>query len=287
MFQEKDFLNHRYFFKRAIYLAHLASILTTTSKKPTSSKADKKTKNAAITAKDNNGSSLLETLDVSFEWMNGDERRPILVLQGPLPTSKSKIVRIRILPLLSEKSAIPLQKLGPMRNSVRPAAADNNNNPTSSSSISTTSPLFPATPKYNSSLLQDTAYVHSLNYIHSAIKTCDGFADAVKLGKVWLRQRGFVSSSSFGFIWTICMAWLLQTKRNGGKMSNRASSFQLFKSTMDFLAKFNFKDDALFLTPDCKESSHSEVKDWARGVFFGVGQSLTLFFFDLVFQDSI
>jgi U3 small nucleolar RNA-associated protein 22 len=53
LFQEKDYMNHRYFYKRSFYLAVLARALNE-----------------------------VDDIRVEFEYLNGDENRPILVVTG-------------------------------------------------------------------------------------------------------------------------------------------------------------------------------------------------------------
>ena len=54
MFQEKDYLDHRYFYKRACYLASLAAGI--------------KSSNLPFS--------------MEFEHLNGDERKPVLILSS-------------------------------------------------------------------------------------------------------------------------------------------------------------------------------------------------------------
>ncbi|KAJ3413517.1 hypothetical protein HDV05_007900 [Chytridiales sp. JEL 0842] len=226
LFTEKDNLNYRYFYKRAYYLAVLAAEL------------QKKKKSLPV--------------KLSFDTLNGDLRRPILILQGmgddsDLDFSKLKAT-IRIIPTILS-STFPNQRLAPGRNSVRPTAEETAN---------------PApTPRYNTAILMDTTLVANLNVLHHHASQCPAFKDACMLGKVWLTQRGLNGSTFNGFLWSMLMGYLLRDgansaavggKKEGGaiRLGNGYSSYQLVKLTLEFLAKHDFTTDPIFMTPNAK-----------------------------------
>ncbi|KAK9248001.1 Nrap protein [Lipomyces tetrasporus] len=210
IFHEKDTLNYRYFHKRAYYLAYIASYL----------KSQK---------------DLL--FDMSYELLDGDHLRPVLRLEsvkdgGEFDFHRAKCY-IRIIPGISQ-DVFPLSKISPSRNCVRYSQ-----NPAES--------LKP-TPFYNSSILNDTYFFPGTVVLHKAAKSCDGFKDAMKLGEIWLRQRGFKSSidgGGFGsWEWGMLMAALLQ---GGGAKGSRSlskgfSNYQLFKATLNYIASNDFTE---------------------------------------------
>ncbi|ORX83004.1 Nrap protein [Basidiobolus meristosporus CBS 931.73] len=219
LFQEKDHMNYRYFYKRAYYIAVIASAL-------------KDTKSGL-------------NLDISFEFLNNDMRRPILVLKpvhdrSEFDFSKAKCV-IRIIPTIKQ-GLFPVQRLAPGRNNVRP-------NFLGLDSISEEDSKL-ATPQYNASILLDSAPTTHLNFLYQQAKSCDNFRDACLLGKVWLNQRGFCDgTTSFnGFLWSMIMGYLLKPGPSGTRrLAPGFSSYQLFKGTIDFLANHDFAKVPIYI----------------------------------------
>ncbi|KAH8549941.1 Nrap protein [Umbelopsis sp. PMI_123] len=218
LFQEKDYMNFRYFYKRAYYLSVLASLI-----------------------KDKKKGMKIKT---EFSLFNGDMRRPILVLRASGDKSetdftKSKCV-IRLIPCIGA-NVFPVIRLGPSRNNVRPK------NHTEVDSLA-------PTPQYNAALLQDTTYTSSLAFIYQHEKRSSALKEAIKLARVWLYQRGLASveqgKSGFNtFIFTMIMCYLLQGGgSNGGKkLAHGFSSYQLLRGTIDFLATHDFVKSPVFI----------------------------------------
>jgi U3 small nucleolar RNA-associated protein 22 len=213
LFTEKDCLNHRYFYKRAQYLAEIAAIL-------------KRTDNGLY-------------VDLTFEYLQHDHRRPVLILTSQ-PTGKdtdfSKLnCRIRIFPMLS-KDVFSLRKLAPGRNAVRPQSVGLSEQDTAK-----------PTPRYNASLLSDIMYRDHMVYIYRQVRQCPGFVDACLLGRTWLQQRGFGRGGRVfnGFLWSILLAFLITKGHGDVKLATGFSSYQLFKGTIDFLAKHDFEKNPI------------------------------------------
>ncbi|KAJ3214881.1 hypothetical protein HK099_006623 [Clydaea vesicula] len=221
LFQEKDYLNHRYFYKRSVYLA--------------------------VVAREFNKNSNKLSLKAEFQYFNGDELRPILILRGSKDNSLKDISKtntiIRILPLLPE-NVFNLKKLSPNKSCIRYTENDTLNNKEENNNRC-------STPRYNTSILQDMGFVSHLNYLHVNQKKCQAFRETVILAKVWLKQRGYGTNGDFNsFIFSMCMAWLLNSGPNGAerRLMSTYSSFQLFKLTMEFLGNHDFEASPLFLT---------------------------------------
>ncbi|CZS95143.1 related to pre-rRNA processing protein Utp22 [Rhynchosporium agropyri] len=205
IFTEKDYLNYRYFYKRAYYLACIADGLY---------------------------DSISQYFTLSFEYLHGNTLHPIIVAK-PISTSKSITepkYQIRIIPA-APSTFFNKAKLQPGKNAVRPKDASE-----------TESPAQLSTPFYNASLISDCSFEPYLRYLHSSAKLAPGFKDSCILGQVWLRQRGFggdVATGGFGhFEWAALTALLL--KGGGPKghnfLSPGYSSYQMFKAVLQFLA---------------------------------------------------
>ncbi|KAI7514526.1 Nrap protein [Hortaea werneckii] len=215
LFQDKDYLNHRYFYKRSYYLACIAAQV-----------------------KQAHGADY----DICFEDFRDDQLKPVLVVSPKEGSGKSGEVkpapkwRINVLPCIGT-DMFPAEKLLPTRNCVR-QAEDAKSDPT---------------PFYNSSLRADMLTTQYLKLVHGAGNSCPAFRDACLLGSTWLRQRGFTSNKSAGgfgnFEWHTLMALLLQGGGPNGKpvLSEGYSSYQLFKATLQVLAMKDMSKQAVVI----------------------------------------
>jgi len=209
LFQDKDYLNHRYFYKRAYYLACLA---------------------AGIKASEEHKFVL------SFDCLNGNQLQPILVVRpsgnGDKYDFSSAKCQIHILVALPENT-FAQSKLLPNSNCIRPKGREEE----------TASKAFAPTPFYNSTLQSDANITAYLKLLHATASKADAFKDACILGRIWLKQRGFASQirrGGFGnFEWAAIMALLLQPNAPTGtqSVSSGYSSYQLFKATLQFLSR--------------------------------------------------
>ncbi|SPO26844.1 uncharacterized protein UTRI_04157_B [Ustilago trichophora] len=248
LFQPKDYVNFRYFHKKAFYLAALA--------------------HAIQTAEDEHDIHLCVT--ASFALVDADPRRPILVLRPIHDKSETDFSKlkctIRIHPSV-EADTFKAIHLGPLRSNVRVASIE-------ADDATDVAP----TPRYNAAILADTLHLPHLVYLHTVSQACPAFADACLLLKTWAFQRGFGSggrlslkhtdedrrrlvagTASLRFILTMILAHLLQgeEKRSGwkrdttnagrSKLNNSFSSYQLFRGVMDWLAKHDFKANPVFM----------------------------------------
>ena len=206
LFQDKDFVNYRYFHKRAYYIACLAAGI-----------------------KQSKGLDL----DLKFGPQDGDSLRPVIILE---PTDKlrselgSTKSQIRIITAFEDK-LFPIARTLPMKHNIRrndTGEKSDNEEPT---------------PFYNGSLRSEATVGLYHKYLHLATQKCDSFRDACVLGRIWLKQRGFGSdfqSGGFGgFEWSILLALLFECGGPEGKpiLSNMYSSYQLFKATMQFISR--------------------------------------------------
>lgn len=209
LFQDKDYLNHRYFYKRAYYLACLAVGI----------KASKEHK-----------------FELGFDRLNGNQLQPILVVRpsgnGEADDFSVSKCQINVLAALPENT-FPQNKLLPTSNCVRPKGSEDE---VSSKALS-------ATPFYNNSLQSDANITSYLKLLYGTASKAEAFKDACILGRIWLKQRGFssqVRKGGFGnFEWAAITAILLQPNVGTGaqSVSSGFSSYQLFKSTLQFLSR--------------------------------------------------
>ncbi|KAF9638271.1 putative pre-rrna processing protein utp22 protein [Lasiodiplodia theobromae] len=212
LFQEKDYLNNRYFYKRAYYLACIAAGI-----------------------KDAKGHGF----KLRFDYLNGNEFHPIIVVEGNGQESElsNSNYKIQIVPVVSD-GVFPEDKTLPEKNCVRPKQATETPVPANSK----------PTPFYNASVRADSQATAYLKLLHGALGRNDAFRDACLLGRTWLRQRGFsgqIRCGGFGnFEWATIMALLLQGGGPAGKPLFAAgySSYQLFKGMLQYLATRDLAD---------------------------------------------
>ena len=219
IFQDKDYLNHRYFYKRAYYLACLAAGIKESKE---------------------------HTFKLSYDYLNGNQLQPTLVVgpsgDGGADDFSSAKCQIRILVAVPE-DVFPQNKLLPGSNCVRPKGAEDE--------VSTKA--LHATPFYNSTIRADTNVTAYLKLLHATASKADAFREGCLLGRIWLKQRGLGSRSRKGgfgnFEWATLMALLLQPNAGvgGQALSPGYSSYQLFKATLQFLARHDLSKKAFMM----------------------------------------
>ncbi|CAG8433493.1 6277_t:CDS:10 [Diversispora eburnea] len=246
IFQEKDYMNYRYFYKRAYYLSVLAATLQ------------------------ENQSDF--NVKVEFDTLNGDTRCPIIILKPSGDDSETDYSKlncvIQIIPCIP-KNLFPSHRLSPTHNNVRPRYNQQNQieeqqdqkDKEEHEQPDKQDNKLPPTPQYNSAILKDMNYLSHLNLIYRHSKDKSAFIDASKLAKVWITQRGFGDTFGFNaFLWSMLMTYLFhEGGPNGGKkLLSGFSSYQLFKGTMDFLATHDFIKNPIFMNKSDKSEEFSE-----------------------------
>ncbi|SPQ24728.1 215f0399-e698-4099-963f-f3b6416b7bed [Thermothielavioides terrestris] len=222
--QEKDYLDLRYFYKRAYYLAVVASAL-------------RKVFDSEST--------------LSFERLNGNPLCPVLAFQPKASKDKDSEnpedkrvldYRIRIIPCAPD-GFFPKNKLHLGASLVRKSQAEHSDTPPH------------PTPFYNSTLVAESCFLPYLKVLRKAEKKCAAFKNACMLGRIWLQQRGFggdIPQGGFGhFEWAVLLALLLQGGESKGHaaLSASLSSTQLFKALIQFLSVTNFAEEPCVFGP--------------------------------------
>ncbi|KAF9447462.1 pre-rRNA processing protein Utp22 [Macrolepiota fuliginosa MF-IS2] len=243
LFQEKDYLNGRFFQKRAFYLAAIASAI----------KSSKKMK-----------------VDVFYDSPTGDPRWTNLIL---VPKNDESLLdftklnaKVVIIPTLSKTSPIPISRLSPSHSNLRLATSSNHQD-----AIPT-----PPQPRqipssvYNNALLHAFTPRQHLLSMHGLKHDSPAFGDAVTLLRIWANQRGFAEGGEGklcvrgfegrGAWWSAVVSLIVlgeevvqgSRKSWGASGKRRAlgrglSSYQMFKAALDFLAKFEFEKEAVFV----------------------------------------
>lgn len=215
LFQDKDYANMRYFYRRSYYIAYVAAHVQ---------------------------KELGETMEFRFEYLHENPLLPILVLRSPAKVANSKSNNksqkntgpiIRIIPCAAD-DLFPFTKLTACSANLRTETASNDSNPQT------------ASPFYNSTINAEKTFIQYLRVLANAKKECSAFTDSCMLGRIWLQQRGFGSTLSQGgfghFEWSIMTALLLKMGGRNGQaaLSTSLSSMELFKAAVQFLSTTDF-----------------------------------------------
>ena len=207
IFQEKDFLDYRYFHKRAYYLSCIAMGIE---------------------------KSMGSQFRLKFTCQNDSTLQPTIIIL-PLATkdrntSDTRKYQIQII-LAASATIFPLSKTLPSKNCVRTRDTSQDSSRPSE-----------ATPFYNAVLRSECSSLAFVKFLHGPSLRLSAFNDACVLGSVWLGQRGFGSNLTAGgfgqFEWACSMALLLY---GGGKNGNPVlsegySHYQLFKAMLQYFA---------------------------------------------------
>lgn len=232
IFQDKDYQNMRYFYRRAYYIAYIAAHIR---------------------------KDLAAEMEFTFEYLNENRLLPVLVLR-PKATSEKHNGKnfkkdaaqlgyfIRLIPCAPE-ALFSASKLVPSANSNKSGEADDKK----------------STPFYNSTLKAEGTFVSYLRVLTRAKNECAAFPHACILGRTWLQQRGFgsdISQGGFGhFEWAVMVALLLQTGgRNGtAALSTSLSGPEIFKAAIQFLNDTDFNKKAIMLGPNAGKDGIKEA----------------------------
>ncbi|XP_069697257.1 nucleolar protein 6 isoform X2 [Periplaneta americana] len=203
----KDYLNHQYHRKRAMYLGHIAFKLKS--------------------------SEFVE--EMQYFQCCGDPMKPVLQIKPAGKLGKHVLV---VLHLTAPSGIFKLARFSPEKNNVRPNWFFSENEKVEESSLT-------PTPHYSSSILQDLVMVANEEYRTSVLNSHPNLKDGILLLKVWLRQRGLDQGYGCfsGFIMSMYVLYLLQCRRVNSAMS----SYQVARNTWSNLAQSNWTTEAISL----------------------------------------
>ncbi|KAJ2829515.1 U3 snoRNP protein [Coemansia erecta] len=224
LFQERDYMNYRYFYKRAFFVAMVRVHLQR--------------------------SVLQELFDIEYELLRSDTRLPVVVLRPKRDTRLGRLgCVVRIQPSIAPDT-LPLRRLTPDRNHVRTAFVGGADTDADADEE-------PATPQYNAAVVSDALQLTHMKYLFETGTACGEFGRAAALLRVWLAQRTARQAGALqlmaprmgGFALTMVLAWLVRSANSGGvtgaRLSNAMDAHQLFKGAIEFLASHDFADGAL------------------------------------------
>ncbi|GJJ13055.1 hypothetical protein Clacol_007304 [Clathrus columnatus] len=247
LFQEKDYRNSRFFYKRAFYLACIA---------------------AALYHSD-------FSFDVQYEFPEENPRLTNVLLFLKSVSGKDDLSRlnvaIRIMPVAADDIPIPRTRLAPSQANIR--VTDENLEDKVVDNFST--PIYNSTLGRVSSLSSRSILLES----HYVVENVPSAREGLALIRVWANQRGYGSGSYTsptsasesdihrsqycvrGFenlgSWWMCLLNVLvfgeepsvhsSRKKSRPSMGMGLSSYQLFRGTLGFLAKHDWEKDPIFM----------------------------------------
>lgn len=244
---KKDYLDYRYFHKRAYYIACIAAGIKESGLVP----------------------------DLHYAYQDDDRLRPVVLAElknSGRSDSGSSSLTIRILTAV-EKDVFPLSHTLPTRTTIH-------RNSTTTNSRDSSESLSEFTAFYNSALRSESSVTAYARVLHGAATRCSAFRDACILGRTWLRQRGFGTSivrGGFGnFEWAAVVALLLETGASNGKpfLSTSYNSYQIFKATMQFLGGKDLTTPFVLFSTELKQNLPSSNAP----VFFDGKRGLNLLY---------
>ncbi|KAH9711400.1 nucleolar protein [Citrus sinensis] len=210
-FHEKDYLNHRYHAKRCLYLCVIKKHLKS------SPSFDK----------------------VEWSAMQNEARKPVLVVYPAVKSVEAPGFFVRIIPTAA--SLFNIAKLNLKRNNVR---AFNQvtcvlNYPEDG--------IPRATPKYNSSILEDMFLEDNAEYVEKTISRWKELGEALILLKVWARQRSsiYVHDCLNGYLISILLSYLVSLD----KINNSMKALQILRVVLDFIATSKLWNRGLYFPP--------------------------------------
>ncbi|KAH6677775.1 nrap protein [Plectosphaerella plurivora] len=235
LFQEKDFQSMRYFYRRAYYIANIAAGVRQNLGSDVEVEFDLLNENPLLPVLTIHPTETADDED-DDKVENEDEEDDDSSSDGSENSTNVSEYSIRIIPCAPE-NLFPKNKLVSTANCNKAANSD------------------APTPFYNSTIKAEESFIRYLRTLARAKTQCGAFADACKLGRIWLQQRGFGASLSLGgfghFEWAFLMAMLLQKGDKSDKpaLSSSLSSTELFKATVQFIASTDFvKNPVVFGT---------------------------------------
>ncbi|XP_057967920.1 uncharacterized protein LOC131157627 isoform X2 [Malania oleifera] len=166
---------------------------------------------------------------VEWSTFQNEARKPVLVVYPAVKAVENHGLFVRIIP--TAKSLFKIYKLKLKRNSF------------CSLKLGITSL---ATPKYNSSILEDMFLEDNAEFVNKTFSGWKELGEALILIKVWARRRSSIYAYDClnGFLISVLLAFL--ATESGNNCINRSMKpMQIFRVTLDFIATSKLWDNGL------------------------------------------
>ncbi|KAL5976326.1 hypothetical protein ACLOJK_020657 [Asimina triloba] len=171
----------------------------------------------------------------SIKWstFRNEARKPVLIIYPELGLVVPFEISIRLIP--TAVSLFNISKLNLGRSNIRAVNPGCN---------------LEATPKYNSSILEDLFLEENAAFVKDTFHSWKDLGDALVLSKVWARNRSSIYEHDClnGFMISIIMSYL--AKESGGNRINRSiTPIVIFRVMLDFIANSKLWDKGFSLHP--------------------------------------
>ncbi|PSN31316.1 Nucleolar protein 6 [Blattella germanica] len=221
-FDARDFLNHRYHRKRALYLAYIAGKLRK--------------------------SSLVE--EMHFVQSCSNPLKPVLEVKPTGKLGKRVLLVVHVVP---PTDIFKLSRFSPVKNNVRPHWYFEEETAVPEDQ------LMP-TPHYNCTVLRDLVMKTNNEYSADILEKHPNLRDGILLLKVWLKQRGLDQGYGCfsGYIMSMYVLHLLQSRHINSAMS----SYQVARNAWSHLGQSDWTTEGISLaekTPLSDFHQHFEV----------------------------
>eukprot|EP01125_Pyxidicula_operculata_P009718 TRINITY_DN318_c1_g1_i1.p1 TRINITY_DN318_c1_g1~~TRINITY_DN318_c1_g1_i1.p1 ORF type:complete len:1285 (-),score=355.00 TRINITY_DN318_c1_g1_i1:77-3880(-) len=194
--------------------------------------------------------------DVEFSTFRNDIRKPMLVVH---PKDKQKRTSdqsktnnvdkfvINLIPGVKQGLTKSANLLPNVHNATQTEGEDEQCRPT---------------PSYNMAIVEDMMFDRHLQLLNRVLSQSEHFKEAIVLLKVWLHQRGMVSSNptSFnGFFMSMLMVHLFQV----GILDLMMMPDLIFRTVLKFISEFDWHKDGIYMKNEksTKESDPDTVHD--------------------------
>ncbi|XP_051127399.1 uncharacterized protein LOC127248890 [Andrographis paniculata] len=169
--------------------------------------------------------------DVKWSLFHNEARKPVLVVHPAVRLSDNTAFSLKIIPT-APNNLFNISKLNFERNNIR--------------SLNEELGLLSASPKYNSSILEDMFIEDNADFIKRTLTGCRCLGDALLLLKVWARKNFlFVHDCLSGFLITVIVAYLV-SKSGKNRINTSMNTIQILRITLDFIAHSKVWDSGLF-----------------------------------------
>lgn len=187
------------------------------------------------------------------EWstFQNEARKPILVAYSGDTFVENHGIPIRIIPTAKSLFKLPKLKMG--RNSFCSLKLGN-------------APQ--ATPKYNSSILEDMFLEDNAEFINKTFSGWKELGEALVLMKVWARQRSSIYAHDClsGFLISVIMAFLA-TESGKNCINHSMKPIHIFRVTMDFIATSKVWQSGLYFELQGQKYISEEARQEYRQIF--------------------
>ncbi|XP_064957513.1 uncharacterized protein LOC135581344 isoform X1 [Musa acuminata AAA Group] len=196
---------------------------------------------------------------IGWSSFQNEARKPVLIVFPVVKSAELSDFFIRIIPTAT--SLFTISKLSLTRNNVRAFTQECG--------------LTQATPKYNSSILEDMFLEENSEFVRKAFHEWKSLKEALLLLKVWARNRSSIYTHNClnGYLIAVILSYL--TVESGGNLITKSMNrMQIFRVTLKFIATSNLMGKGLCLQPrgQCNKSKE-DMNQFLQS-------------FDIIFLDS-